>query len=132
MKCKCNTFFFFFFFLGIEDVSTDFNPEVHGNHLEIMLEKFAVRCGVAGLNGRIVGWPEVQTCMWLLQTVSPLEMEAAFGKVWKLLILFLEDHILFSVVASAISGSVVLNSKVSRVPGVLLPKSKCMYYPNAS
>lgn len=43
------------------EVNTDFNPVVCGNHLEIMLEKFAVRCGVTGLNGRTVGWPELQS-----------------------------------------------------------------------
>lgn len=65
-----------------------------------MLEKFAVRCGLAGCNGGIVGWPEVQLCMWWLGIVSPLEVEAAFGKVGKLLILCLEDHMLSSVGSS--------------------------------
>lgn len=65
-----------------------------------MLEKFAVRCGLSGLNGEIVGWPEIQPCMWLLGIVNPLEVEAAFGKVEKLLILCLEDHMLFSVGSS--------------------------------
>lgn len=65
-----------------------------------MLKKFAVRCGLAGLNGGIVGWPEIQPRMWLFGIVSPLEVEAAFGKVGKLLILCLEDHMLFSVGSS--------------------------------
>lgn len=65
-----------------------------------MLEKFAVRRGLAGLNGVIVGWPEIQPCMWLVGIASPLEGEAAFGKVGKLLILCLEDHMLFSVGSS--------------------------------
>lgn len=62
-----------------------------------MLENFAVRCGLAGLNGGIVGWPETQPCMWLLGSVSPLEETAALGKVGKLLISCLEDHTLLSI-----------------------------------
>lgn len=51
-----------------------------------------------------------QNCSHIARGCKPVRSGAAFGKIWKVLILFSEDHMLFSVVASAVSRSVVLNS----------------------
>lgn len=42
-------------------------------------------------------WARNTVCMWLLGSVIPLEEGAALDKAGKLLILYLEDHTLFSV-----------------------------------